>query len=124
MSLVEERKILEKRRIDYRLLNAVELTDLIKKMPFSKQKIFEKPYPEKMRFATQAEELLGQGRVNQAKDLLDRAISLGYYGNEYAYGLMGDVYLKRGDRAAALEMYRKSGSIDSLKMIKTKGLEG
>ncbi len=123
MSKIDEKKILEKRRADFNSLSASDLSDLIKKMPLSKQKIFEKPYPEKMRFAIHAEELLGQGRTNQAKELLDRAISLGYYGNEYPYGLMGDIYLKRGDRATALEMYQKSGSIDSLKKIKTNGLE-
>lgn len=123
MSTTDEEKLLEKRVKDFKSLSSAEISDLIKKMPLSKQKIFEKPYQEKMRFATQAEDLLGQGRTNQAKELLDRAISLGYYGNEYPYGLMGDVYLKRGDRAMALEMYQKSGSIDSLKKIKTDGLD-
>ena len=123
MSKIEEKKILEKRRADFNSLSASDLSDLIKKLPSKKRALFEKPYSEKMRFAVQAEELLGQGRTNQAKELLDRAISLGYYGNEYAYGLMGDIYLKRGDRAMALEMYQKSGSIDSLKKIKTKGLD-
>jgi tetratricopeptide (TPR) repeat protein len=123
MGILEEEKMLEKRVKDFKSLNSAELSDLIKKMPHAKQKIFEKSYPEKMRFATQAEELLGEGRTNKALDLLNRAISLGYFGNEYAYGLLGDAYMKRNDRTKALEMYRKSGSFDSLKKIKTYGLE-
>jgi tetratricopeptide (TPR) repeat protein len=123
MSILEEEKLLEKRVKDFKSLNSAQISDLIKKMPLAKQKIFEKPYPEKMRFATQAEDLLGEGRTNQAQDLLNRAISLGYFGNEYAYGLWGDVCMKRGDRTAALKMYQKSGSFDSLKKIKTYGLE-
>jgi tetratricopeptide (TPR) repeat protein len=123
MGISEEKKLLEKRVKDFKSLNSAELSDLIKKMPLKKRTFFEKPYQEKMRYATQAEDLLGQGRTNQALDLLDRAISLGYFGNEYAYGLIGDAYLKRGDRVMALEMYQKSGSTDSLKKIKTNGLE-
>jgi tetratricopeptide (TPR) repeat protein len=123
MSIADEEKLLEKRGKDFKSLSSAQLSDLIKKMPVTKQMLFEKPYREKMRVAIQAEELLGEGRINHAQDLLNRAISLGYFGNEYAYGLLGDVYLKRGDRAAALEMYQKSGSTDSLKKIKTYGLE-
>jgi Flp pilus assembly protein TadD len=123
MGIAEEEKLLEKRFKDFKSLSSAELSDLIKKMPLAKQMLFEKPYREKMRFATQAEDLLGQGRTNQATELLNRAISLGYFGNEYAYGLLGDVYLKRGDRVKAREMYQKSGSVDSLKKIKTNSLE-
>jgi len=54
----------------------------------------------------------------QAIETLDFAISRGYFGNEYLYGLLGDAYYERGDRKKALELYVKSGSIDSLKKAK------
>jgi tetratricopeptide (TPR) repeat protein len=124
MSILEEEKLLEKMSKKYMQLNSAEISDLIKKAPTKTQTLFERPYKEKMRLSMMAEELLGKGRVNQAMDLLKNVVSLGYFGNEYPYGLLGDAYMKRGDRAKALEMYLKSGSIDSMKKIKTLGLEG
>jgi tetratricopeptide (TPR) repeat protein len=123
MSILEEEKFLEKMSKKFKQLNSAELSDLIKKAPYKTQTLFERPYKEKMRLSMQAEELLGKGRVNQAVGILNNAVSLGYFGNEYPYGLLGDAYMKRGNRAKALEMYRKSGSTDSLKKIKTLGLE-
>ncbi len=122
MGILEEEKLLEKRFKDFKSLNSSEITELVKKMPEKKQQPFEKPYQEKMRLSMQAEELIGQRRTNQAIGLLNQAISLGYFGNEYPYGLLGDAYMIRGDRTKASEMYQKSGSIDSLKKIKTYGL--
>jgi tetratricopeptide (TPR) repeat protein len=62
------------------------------------------------------------GKVNQDVEMLNHAISSGYYGNEYAYGLLGDAYLKKGETKKAIEFYRKSGSIDSLKKLKRMGV--
>ncbi len=123
MGIADEEKELVRLSKDFKKLNAAELSDLIKKAPYKTQQLFERPYKEKMRLSMQAEELLRQGRVYQAMDLLKEALSLGYYGNEYPYGLLGDAYMKRGDREKAFEMYKKSGSIDSMKKIKTLGLE-
>jgi tetratricopeptide (TPR) repeat protein len=123
MSILEEEKFLEKMSKKFKQLNSAELSDLVKKAPYKTQRLFERPYKEKMRLSMRAEELLGKGRVNQAGELLNNAVSLGYFGNEYPYGLLGDAYMKRGDRVKALEMYQKSGSTDSLKKIKTFGLE-
>jgi predicted negative regulator of RcsB-dependent stress response len=50
--------------------------------------------------------------------MLNYVISAGSYGNEYPLGLLGDIYLQRGDKKKALEMYKKSGTIDSLKKAK------
>lgn len=122
MTVAEEEKILEKLSKDYKKLNATELSTLIKRAPTEQCALLEKPYHEKMRLATQAEELLKQGRLHQAMELLTHAVSLGHFGNEYPLGLMGDIYIKRGDMAKAFEMYSKSGSIDSLKKIKRYGL--
>lgn len=119
----EEEAIIAKLDKDFKRLNATELTKLIKRAHTKVLRELEKPYHEKMRLLTQAEEALEAGRVIKAIELSNYAISLGYYGNEYAYGLLGDAYMKRGDKGKALEMYKKSGSIDSLKKIRTYGLE-
>lgn len=123
MSRAEEEAILAKLSRDFGRMNATELSTLIKRAPREVRRRLERPYREKMRLSTQAEEVLGDGRVAKAIELLNFAISQGHYGNEYPYGVLGDAYMKRGDRAKALEMYRKSGSIDSLKKIRTYGLE-
>ncbi len=123
MSRAEEKEILQKLSKDFKELNATALSALIKKAPSDVRRKLEKPYSEKMRHSTFAEDLINEGRVMKALELLNYAISLGYYGNEYPYGLMGDAYLKQGDREKALERYKKSGSIDSLKKIRTQGLE-
>lgn len=123
MSKAEEIKILERMSKNFRDLDSAELSKRIKKLPLQKRRIFEKPYQEKMRLAMQAEELLKEGRAHQAIGLLENALSLGFFGNEYPYGLLGDAYIKRGDRSIAREMYTKSGSTDSKKKIKTLGLE-
>ncbi len=123
MGKADEEKELEKMSKNFRQLNSAEVTDMISRLPDKKKQPFEGPYQEKMRLSMQAEELIGEGRANQAIGILNHAVSLGYFGNEYPYGLLGDAYMKRGDRPKALEMYRKSGSTDSLKKIKTMGLE-
>ncbi len=88
MGIADEEKELVRLSKDFKKLNAAELSDLIKKAPYKTQQLFERPYKEKMRLSMQAEELLRQGRVYQAMDLLKEALSLGYYGNEYPYGLL------------------------------------
>ncbi len=82
-------------------------------------KIFKSVYQESMRLASDAEQLIQQGRFLQAVEPLEFAISRGYFGNEYLYGLLGDAYYGRGNREKAMEIYAKSGSIDSLKKAKT-----
>ncbi len=123
MSRAGEEKILEKLSKDFKKLNTTELSALIKKAPISIQRELEKPYHEKMRITNEAEELLSQGRIVKAIDILNWAITLGYFGNEYPYGTLGDAYLKQNNREKALKMYKKSGSIDSLKKIRTQDLE-
>jgi len=123
LSRVEEKEILQNLSKDFKQLNATELSALIKKAPLDARRKLEKPYHKKMRFATQAEDLINEGRVIKAIELLNYAIPLGYFGNEYPYGLLGDAYYKQDDREKALEMYKKSGSIDSLKKIRIQGLE-
>ncbi len=117
MSLADEEKILQRFK-NFHKLNATELSALIKKLPQDEQAIFTKPYREKMPLCIRAEEFIKAGKVNQAIEMLNHALSSGYYGNEYAYGLLGDAYLKKGDTKLAIEFYKKSGSIDSLKKIK------
>ncbi len=121
MSLSDEKKILERMNKNFRGLNATELSALIKKLPTEEQAIFTKTYHDKMPLCVRAEEYIKSGRVNQAIEMLNHAVSRGYYGNEYAYGLFGDAYLKKGETKRAIEFYKKSGSIDSLKKIKIMG---
>ncbi|MEE8167724.1 MAG: hypothetical protein V3T58_02485 [Candidatus Hydrothermarchaeales archaeon] len=123
MDKAEEEKVLEKLSRNFKELNATELSTLIKRAPAEVRRQLEKPYREKMRISTEAEELLNEGRVCKAMELLNYAIPLGYFGNEYSYGVLGDAYMKQDDRTKALEMYKKSGSIDSLKNIRIYGLE-
>jgi|Deesub1362A_J573_1020465.scaffolds.fasta_scaffold00023_78 tetratricopeptide (TPR) repeat protein len=113
---MNEDEILRRLEPNYEDLTANEITDLIKKKATSEERAFlERKKEEKMRLAIQAEELIKQGRLNRALEMLNFALSLGTYGNEYPLGLLGDLYLKRGDKKKALEMYKKSGTIDSLK---------
>jgi len=122
MGILDEERILEKLDSNFRKLSAAELSNLIQKKASQEEKsLFLKPYREKMPLCQRAEEFIKVGRLNQAVELLNHALSMGYFGNEYAYGLLGDVYLKRGDAAKAVEMYRKSDSIDSTKKIKRLG---
>ncbi|MFH1773631.1 MAG: hypothetical protein ABH874_01570 [Methanobacteriota archaeon] len=119
MGFLDEERILEKLDPNFRKLSAAELSNLIQKKASQEEKnLFLKPYREKMPLCRRAEEFIKVGRLNQAVELLNHALSMGYFGNEYAYGLLGDAYLKRGDAAKAVEMYRKSDSIDSIKKIK------
>jgi tetratricopeptide (TPR) repeat protein len=111
----EEEEILKKHVPDFKKLNALELSDAIKKLKYSDQKVFRTSTGRKTQLTMEAEELLQQGRAVQALQMLEMALGLGYFGNEYTYGVLGDVYLKKGNREKALEMYRKSGSYDSLK---------
>jgi tetratricopeptide (TPR) repeat protein len=118
MGKKEEEAILKKINPDFKKLNATELSELIKKLKYSEQKVFRASTGKKTQLTLEAEELLQQGRTVQALQLLEMALDLGYFGNEYTYGVLGDVYLKRGEREKALEMYKKSGSYDSLKKAK------
>lgn len=116
MSLKDEEKILERLNANYKSLSAAELSRLIQgKASTQELALFQGPYREKMPLCQRAEEFIRAGRHNQAVEILNHALSTGYFGNEYAYGLLGDVYLKRGEKAKALELYRKSGSLESLK---------
>ncbi|NOZ76770.1 MAG: tetratricopeptide repeat protein [Euryarchaeota archaeon] len=121
MTTAEEEEILEKHVPGYSELTAWELSEAIKKLDHGLQKVFRASTGRKTQLTMEAEELLRQGRTVQALQLLEMALGLGYFGNEYTYGVLGDVYLKKGDRKKALEMYQKSGSYDSLK--KAKNLE-
>jgi predicted negative regulator of RcsB-dependent stress response len=116
---MNEEDILKRLDPDYKNLTANQLTDLIRKKATPEEKAFlERKKEEKMRLAVQAENLIKQGRLNRALDMLNYVVSAGSYGNEYPLGLLGDIYLQRGDKKKALEMYKKSGTIDSLKKAK------
>ncbi len=116
MPLKDEEKILQRLGANYKAMSAAELDKLIQgKASTQELEIFRKPYREKMPLCQRAEEFIRAGRLNQAVEILNHALSTGYFGNEYAYGLLGDVHLKRGEKAKALELYRKSGSLESLK---------
>ncbi len=122
ISIKEQEKILKRLDPDFKKLNAKEISDLItQKASRDEMKIFKSMYKESMRLATDSELLIQTGRFVQATEMLEFAISRGYFGNEYLYGLLGDVYHKRGDVKKAKEMYIKSGSIDSLKKAKKLG---
>ncbi|MBI5253308.1 MAG: hypothetical protein HY930_02775 [Euryarchaeota archaeon] len=122
MGLQDEEKILEKLDPNFRKLSAAELSKLIQTSATAQElALFQRPYREKMPLCQRAEEFIKAGRLNQAVEILNHALSTGYFGNEYAYGLLGDVHLKKGETAKAVEMYRKSGSIDSAKKIKRVG---
>lgn len=71
-----------------------------------------------MQLGSEAELLIQQGRLLQAAEMLEFAIPRGYFGSEYLYGLLGDVYHRRGNIKKALKTYKKSGTIDSLKKVK------
>ncbi len=122
MGLLDEEKILEKLDSNFRKLSALELSKLIQNKATAQElELFKRKYREKMPLCQRAEEFIKAGRLSQAFEILNHALSMSYFGNEYAYGLLGDVYLKRGDVAKAVETYRKSGSIDSIKKIKLIG---
>jgi tetratricopeptide (TPR) repeat protein len=114
--MIKEEEILKRLDPNFKSLSANELTDLIKKKAKPEERaIFEKKKREKMHLSVQAEDLIKHRRLNRAIDMLNYVVSSGYYGNEYPYGLLGDAYLAKGDKKKALEFYRKSGTIDSLK---------
>lgn len=116
MTLKDEEKILRKAIPNYDKLSAAELSSqIILKVKPQIQKKFMEANRGRMRYCLEAEEELRRGRVKRAIELLEYALSKAYYGSEYPYGLFGDVYQKMGDTEKALEMYRKSGSQDSLK---------
>lgn len=119
MTIKDEEEILKNLDPKFKNLSAAELSSLIQKKAKPGGRIlFEKKNREKMRLCMQAEDLIQKGRLNQAIKMLNFAVSSGYFGNEYPYGLLGDAYLEKGDKKTALEMYTKSGSIDSLKKAK------
>ncbi len=119
MTLAEEEEILDKLNPDWRSLNAFELSESINKKTKSKvQEIFTKAYSNKTSRILEAEDYLATGRIGKALEVLNYALSRGYFGNEVVYGLLGDIYLRKGDKEKAIEMYTKSGSIDSMKNLK------
>lgn len=119
MGLQDEEKILEKLDPNFRKLSAAELSKLIQTSATAQElALFQRAYREKMPLCQRAEEFIRAGRLNQAVEILNHVLSAGYFGNEYAYCLLGDLYLKRGDAAKALEMYKKSGSIEAVKKAK------
>lgn len=119
MAIEEEEGILKRLDPNFKDLSAAEISNLVtKKLKPREQEIFIEANMKRTAYLTQAEELIRRGSVRQAIDMLDYIIPKCHFGNEYAYGLLGDAYLKKGDRKKALEMYEKSGSIDSLKKAK------
>ncbi len=119
MTLAEEEEILDKLNPDWRSLNAFELSELINKKTKSKvQEIFTKAYSSKTSRILEAEDCLAMGRMGKALEVLNYALSRGHFGNEAIYGLLGDIYLRKDDKEKAVEMYTKSGSIDSMKNLK------
>ncbi len=116
MTLKEEEKVLRKAIPSYDELSAAELTSQIiaRVKPQIRAKFME-ANRRRMRYCLEAEENLGKGRVKQAIELLEYALSMAYYGSEYPLGLMGDAYMKKGEVKKALEFYDKSGAYDSLK---------
>jgi Flp pilus assembly protein TadD len=122
MSPKQERELLKKYGIDAEELSAEEVTQLLKKHASREElEALKKKYRRKMDYCTQAEQALRQGNLRRAEELLDYALSLGVYGNEVVYNLLGDVYARRGMAVKAKEFYRKSGSIESLKKLRTLG---
>ncbi|MEE8400665.1 MAG: hypothetical protein V3R86_00720 [Candidatus Hydrothermarchaeaceae archaeon] len=104
---------------NFKKLCADDVSKLInKKASIKELKIFKSTYKESRELASEAELLIQQGRLLKAAEMLEFAIPRGYFGSECLYGLLGDVYHKRGDIKKALEMYKKSGTIDSLKKAK------
>lgn len=120
MTPKQEKELLKKYGISVERLSAEEVTQLIKKKASPAElEEFKKKYPKKMNYCAQAEEAMGQGNLRRAEEMLEYALSLGVYGNEVIYNLLGDLYIKKGRRDKAMEYYRKSGSIDSLKKLRT-----
>ncbi|NOZ60033.1 MAG: hypothetical protein GXO66_10760 [Euryarchaeota archaeon] len=118
----QERELLKKYGINPEELSAEEVTQLLKKHASAEElEALKRKYRKKMDYCTQAEQALRQGNLRRAEELLDYALSLGVYGNEVVYNLLGDVYARRGMTEKAKEFYRKSGSIESLKKLRTLG---
>ncbi|NOZ82974.1 MAG: tetratricopeptide repeat protein [Euryarchaeota archaeon] len=116
----QERELLEKYGIDAEKLSAEEVTQLLRKRA-TKQELeaLKKRYAKKMSYCAQAEQAMAQGNFRRAQELLEYALSLGIYGNEAVYNLLGDLYAKKGEKQKAAEYYRKSGSTDSLKKLRS-----
>jgi len=120
MSPKQERELLERYGIDPERLSAEEVTQLLKKKATRQElEALRSRYARKMSYCAQAEQAMAQGNLRRAQELLEYALSLGVYGNEAVYNLLGDLYMRRGERERAAEFYRKSGSTDSLKKLRT-----
>jgi Flp pilus assembly protein TadD len=114
----EEEAILEKLEPRFRELSAQELSQRIQGAPKREKEVLIRSYPKKLEHCRQAETALAEGNLRKTEELLQWALSLGRYGNELPYGLLGDLYLRRGDEGKAKEYYRKSGSLDALKKLR------
>lgn len=122
MSKKEEAEILKKHDPNFKKFTASEISELVKdKVSTADKKVFMKSTGPMTQMAQEAEEFVQANQTFRAIQMLERALTMSYFGTEYPYGVLGDAYLKKGDREKAYEMYMKSGSYDSLK--KAKGLE-
>jgi tetratricopeptide (TPR) repeat protein len=118
MSIKNEERILRKVIPEFKKLSAAELSsEIIAGLSPQEQKPFMEANRKRRRYCLEAEEELRRGRAKHALELLEYGLGMSYYGREYSYGLMGDAYRKLGDLEKAEEMYRKSGSHDSLKKL-------
>lgn len=118
MSRKEEAEILKKVDQDFEQKDASAISDMVIKMKMKDQEVFKKRQSERLRLIAQAQELVDARRYPKAKDILNHVISLSYFENEAAYGLMGDIYAARDDKEKAAEFYKKSGSFISLQRLR------
>ncbi len=120
MTPKQERELLERYGIDAERLSAEQVTCMLRERATREElEALKKRYMRKMEYCAQAEQAMAQGNLRRAEELLEYALSLGVYGNEAVYNLLGDLWMKRGDREKASSYYRKSGSIESLKKLRS-----
>lgn len=119
MGIKDEERILRKAIPEFEKMSAAELSsEIIARLSPSEQKPFLEANRKRMRYCMEAETELKRGRAKHALEILEYVLNMSYYGREYLYGLMGDAYQKLGDIEKAIEMYKKSGSHDSLKKLR------